>query len=57
MKILIFFLPIVLCIDNYFIINHIEISICGNRTTYVEKVNWYESDNGVLKTWVLLQEK
>ena len=49
MKILLFFLPIVLCIDNYYIINHKEILICGNITTYVENVDWYEPDNGVFK--------
>ena len=49
MKILIFMLPIVLCIDNYYIINHKEVLICGNRTIQVENVNWYESNNGVFK--------
>ena len=42
-------LPIVLCIDNYYIINHKEVLICGNRTIHVENVNWYESNNGVFK--------
>ena len=50
MKTLIFLLPVVICFDNYYIANKKDLLVWGNKsTTQVNKVNWYEAENGVFK--------
>ena len=49
MKTLIFLLPIVICFDNYYIVNKKDSLVCGNKSSKVNNVNWYEAENGVFK--------
>ena len=49
MKILIFFLPLIICFDNYYIVNKKDLLVCGNKSTRVNNVNWYEAEDGVFK--------
>ena len=49
MKTLIFLLPVVICFDNYYIVNKKDLLVCGNKSAQVNNVNWYEAENGVFK--------
>ena len=49
MKTLIFLLPVVICFDNYYIVNKKDLLVCGNKSAQVINVNWYEAENGVFK--------
>ena len=53
MKILIFFLPIVICFDNYYIFNKKDLLVIGNKSTQVNNVNLYEAEDGVFKNMSL----
>ena len=47
MKILIFFLPMVISFDYYYISNN-KIFICGNKSESPFNFNWYEAQSGFI---------
>ena len=49
MKNLIIFLSQDICFDNYHIVNKKDLLMCGNKSTQVNNVNWYEAEDGVFK--------
>ena len=57
MKTLIFLLPVVICFDNYYIVNKKDLLVCGNKSTQVNNVNWYEAENGVFKNMSIALKK
>ena len=48
MKILNFFVPMVIIFDYYYISNN-KILIYGNKSEYALNINWYEAQYGSLK--------
>ena len=57
MKILIIFLPLVICFDNFYIVNKKDLLVCGNKSAQVNNVNWYEAENGVFKNMSIALKK
>ena len=47
MKIFIFFIPLVICFDKYYIVDMKDLLVCGNKLTQFTYVNWYEAEDGV----------
>ena len=45
MKQILFFLPIVIGYDSYYIINNGDLLVCGNKSMNASYFNWFERDN------------
>ena len=59
MKILLFFLPQVICFDNYYIDNYYTDKIleCGNKSNQAINIKWYEAEKGVFKNMSISNKK
>ena len=59
MKILLFFLPLVICFDNYYIDNYYTDKIleCGNKSNQAINIKWYEAEKGLFKNMSFSNKK
>jgi hypothetical protein len=59
MKIILFFLPLVICFDNYYIDNFYTDKIleCGNKSNEAINIKWYEAKKGVFTNMSISNKK